>query len=304
MSRRSVNDMPKVAAKFRPSRQPITEQSPFETKIEARQQDRKRAKLLARYVEDSQKGSRRKQANKLANRLAYGPKDPPPQTLASSAHYRKHRNRIGAALHQLVVKSGIGPIRAFTIIPASWEFMGDDLHLADPAKMLERFRAQLNRSGASKASGFIFCGIHGEFEPNEKMFRLHIHGIAGGAMLKVIDRLRKLDDFKSIRRDVAAGNHRVFHRVQIKKTPLTNLPSPLTYTLQSFWPARAIWTDDATVSSKPGRRRQRQKRRLTEPYHTDFLLWIDRWTIKDLTLLIGLRVTKFGLKATKPPYTN
>ena len=40
------------------------------------------------------------------------------------------------------------------------------------------------------------------------------------------------------------------------------------------------------------RRRVREKRAIRDPYHSMMLLWLDRWKLKDLTLLVGLRVTR------------
>jgi len=51
---------------------------------------------------------------------------------------------------------------------------------------------------------------------------------------------------------------------------------------------------------KRGKRiRARRKQRIGEPHHSQALLWLNRWEIADLSLMVGLRVTKTGLRQTK-----
>ena len=77
----------------------------------------------------------------------------------------------------------------------------------------------------------------------------------------------------------------------MSKKPLFNLPEPLTYVVQSSYPHRPTFVD------KDGElRRGTRKRRIPEPYHTQWLLWMDRWSIDDMLLLSGLRVTRSGFQ--------
>jgi len=78
------------------------------------------------------------------------------------------------------------------------------------------------------------------------------------------------------------------------RAPLTNMPAPATYVMQSYWPSRAYFLD-----ADGKERRVRRKRAIPEPYHSKLLLWMDRWEPKDLALLIGLRVTREGLIGTR-----
>ena len=114
-------------------------------------------------------------------------------------------------------------------------------------------------------------------------------------MVEVIDRLRKLPNYKTQKYLKDGTLSPVYRRIKMTRKPLTNLPRPITYLLQSYWPQRALF-----ISDDGARRRARRKRRIAEPQHSQVLLWLDKWNIRDLTLMVGLRVTKTGLQQTKP----
>ena len=53
-------------------------------------------------------------------------------------------------------------------------------------------------------------------------------------------------------------------------------------------------------SSTDGTRiRERRKRRIREPVHSQLLLWLDQWRADDFVLRMGVKITKQGLVATK-----
>jgi hypothetical protein len=185
-------------------------------------------------------------------------------------------------------------VTKFAIIPVTWEFAADKLWTVNAILLMAAFRTALYKVGAAAATGWIFLYLHGEFDPVAKVYRLHVHGIAYGGMVQVVDRLRTLPNYRTARWLPDGSPSPVYRRVRMTRKPLNRLPRPLTYLVQSFWPARALW-----VSDDGRHRRARQKRRLPEPYHSQVLLWLDKWSIDDLTLMIGLRVTKTGLTQTK-----
>jgi len=113
-------------------------------------------------------------------------------------------------------------------------------------------------------------------------------------MIKVVDGLRHRKNYRSNRQDKGRAGDPVFQRVKITSKPLNRLPDPLTYIFQSYWPVRAIFQDGQGQWSK-----QAKKRRISEPYHSLYLLWLDRWSLKDLTLLLGIEVRKKGFKLTR-----
>jgi hypothetical protein len=183
----------------------------------------------------------------------------------------------------------------FTIIPKSWEVTADKLPATNPKLLLKALLAALYRCGANNAKGWIFAGLHGEWDSIGKVYRLHVHGFADGELVGVIDRLRELPNYETRRYLDDGSLNPVYRRVRVSRKPLEHLPLPITYRLQSYWPAKAL------VISDDGKRvRARRKKRIVEPQHSQVLLWLDRWSISDLTLMVGLRVTRTGLIQTKP----
>ena len=184
--------------------------------------------------------------------------------------------------------------RAVTIIPQTWEFKADELDSVVPRLLLAALLAALYAQGAAKAYGWLDVVIHGEWDPIGQVYRLHAHGYAYGEMIDVVDRLRNLPNYKTRRYLKDGSLSPVYRRVQVKRKPPKNRLRQITYRMQSYWPAKAIIMSDNGV-----RKRARQKRRIAEPHHSQVLLWLDQWDISDLTLMIGLRVTKDGLIQTK-----
>lgn len=184
---------------------------------------------------------------------------------------------------------------SFTIIPRTWEFTPVQLWDANPVFLLRAFLVALYAQGAGKANGWIFAFIHGEWDPIGEVYRLHLHGFAYGDMVVVIDRLRKLPNYRTQKLLADGTLNPVYRRVRMSREWLSSIPFLTTYRLQSYWPERALFISDGGT-----RRRSSRKRRIQEPHHTEVLLWLDQWKISDLTLMVGLRVTKDGLIQTKP----
>jgi len=139
-----------------------------------------------------------------------------------------------------------------------------------------------------QAKSLRFAYLHGEFIPNEGQYLPHWHFACSNSFRPVIDRLRQQTAYQP-----AIGGQ-VHRPVWMTRAPLTNMPAPATYVMQSYWPSRAYFLD-----ADGKERRVRRKRAIPEPYHSKLLLWMDRWEPKDLALLIGLRVTREGLIGTR-----
>ena len=295
MPRRSIEGLPKPTKRFRPDL--VNESSDgkvrFETKGAAKKEDGRRCRGLVFYLKRNGSdltSEELKRIRRLIKRIKHG------ISPASAVYMRKHRIRIGGHLWKEIATYA-GPVSTFTIIPKSWEFAAGQLHKADPSLLLERLRQSLIRAGALGTGGWLFLGVHGEYEPSTGVYRLHGHGCAFGSMIKVVDRLRKRADYKSVRSQSTPDP--VFRRLRMSRKPLSDLPNPLTYTVQSFWPSKAVY------ELMPGdTRRQLEKHRIKEPRHTEVLLWLDSFRLHDLTLLMGRRVTKSGLQENRKTYSN
>ena len=215
-------------------------------------------------------------------------------SLVDNLYMRMLRIRIAGWLLLLLSRMGALSATVFTIVPKSWEFTPEELEGADPLRLLAAFRSALYAKGAAAIDGWLIAFIHGEFDPVARMYRLHLHGLCSLTMVKAIDALRKDPNYKAERLLPNGEWNPVYRRVWVARKPLTNLARTLSYLVQSFWPSRPIY-----VSADGKRRRVRDKQRIPEPYHSQVLLWLDRYRLRDLTLMIGLRVTTSGLKRTQ-----
>lgn len=171
--------------------------------------------------------------------------------------------------------------KSFTVLIRDWIFTPEELCNVKPAKLLRRFLRILQRAGVYQKRGYIFVGLHGEFNRNTGCFHLHLHGIADGQMVDVIRGLKRLPRFRFDRkRDLRSP-------IRVTRLRMTNLPYPLLYTVQDWWPGRF-------TLSRNGKPRRSGRQRIPEPYHTALLLWLDRWSLADMTLMVGMRVGKDG----------
>jgi hypothetical protein len=297
MSGRNIGDLPIPPKAYRVDIGEVLETSGFESLAASRREDALRASGLSKAAAkhpDAIKGDEAAALVGKLDRAANGAETP--ETLASSVHLRGFRIRVVGAIWQLVVGViAVMKVCAFTVIPATLEFSPDELDGVDPRRLIAGLRTALYGKGAGEAKGWLIAFLHGEHDPVGGVYRLHMHGLAAGEMVQVVDKLRELPNYKTQRLMQDGSLSPVYRRVRIERKSLVNLPAVLSYLLQSFWPSRAV-----LICDEGKRIRARRKQRIVEPYHSQVLLWLDRWNLADLTLMIGLRVTKDGLKQTKP----
>lgn len=296
MSQRNISDLPRQPAKYRVDRvaKRSDGRSAFETRRSAIKEDARRAKGLRKAINRHPNVIDVTTAEPLADQLEIsGESGETPDSLASSLYMRGHRVKVIGALWQLMdARNGV---TTFTVIPDGWDFTPAQLASAMPILLLRALLTDLYRKGAKAAGGWLFAFIHGEFDPVAGVYRLHIHGACSPEMIEVLDRLRLLPKYKSVRQLPNGEWNPVYRRVWIRRKPLHSMPNPITYLMQAFWPSRPIYID-----AEGKRRRVRQKQAIREPFHSMVLLWLNRWRLKDLTLMVGLRVTRAGLIETRP----
>jgi hypothetical protein len=184
--------------------------------------------------------------------------------------------------------------QAITIVPRNAVYTPKEFDDLDPNQLTAALRTALYAKGAAKASGWLIVFLHGEHEPKANVYRPHFHGYAYGGMVDVVRRLRQLPNYKTQKHGKDGRINSVYRPVQVKVKRPRNIRREINYRLQSYWPAKAIIIFDDGLQKRASRRR-----RISEPYHSQVLLWMDRWELSDLTLMIGLRVTKNGLVQTK-----
>lgn len=288
MARLSIEDLTKAPKRYRPSRT----SRDFESKRAAVEEDRLRGRRIQVLLKRLDRlGTPLSKESLKQLRTSIGAACTP----ASSVYMRKQRDRLIGHVWAAVADK-IENACTFTLVPRSWEVFGGRLDKVDPRALLQQLRSCLNRAGFEGQGGWLICLIHGEHEPTDDIFVIHVHGVAVGSARAAIDRLRKRRDFQGA---PTKGKERVARRVRMSRQTLTGLPEPFTYIAQSFWPERVAFEN---VDGKD--KRQRDKRRIEEPRHTEVLLWLDRWRLRDTCLLMGIQVTRGGLRATNRTYTN
>ena len=300
MARLSIEDLPKPPRAFHPAHtwEYARAASRFETKGKAKREDERRASSIKRLK--AQMDTTECFGGATKNGLAALAKAIKSKSGPASARYmRKLRIRLTGSIWALL-DGKQGHASSFTLVPRGWEYQGGGLEAADPVRLLEQIRLACMRLGSSEADGWAVLCLHGEHEPGSDKFVLHIHGLAEGGMREVVEKLRSTRLLRSTRQGGRDDRiDPVFRRVRRSRKPLSDLPDPLTYLLQGFWPSRAEYSDEAGKVS-----RQRKKRRIVEPRHTEVLLWLNRWRPRDLVLLIGLEATPQGLRKTRKVYAN
>jgi hypothetical protein len=208
---------------------------------------------------------------------------------------RKQRLNVVSSIWALLHEQATAPFHVATVISGKWTTSPDKLMRLDPRKLLGGFRTDLNRYGGGVGNGALIAFPHGEWEPNRGLYQLHCHVLAIGDALDALDRLRTLDKYKRVRGD-EFGTIPIAKPIQIERRSLSNMPLPITYLLKSYWPSRTVSEvhPDGTFD------RQQKTARMPEPYHSQVLLWQDQWCLKDMTLMMGMFVSKDGLRLRNP----
>lgn len=267
----------------------------FETPEEAAAEDAKRARML-RKMAKSRKGKRQKRLVELAHLLDPKVTAEPPKSLASARYMRDLRIRITGEIWRLVAEDQTGKVVRFDVIKPKWAHDRKGLRKERAQRLRAEFRADLLRAaenvipgGASNCDGFLFAVLHGEHESESGLFQLHFHLVATGDWVAVVDELRDVKGYKA--------TERVSRPIRARRK-LKDHPHALSYLVKSYWPGK--WWGE--VGGQAGKRRRRQHWRIPEPHHSDVLLWLHRWKVGDLALLMKLQVRKLGMAVI--PYTN
>jgi hypothetical protein len=211
---------------------------------------------------------------------------------------RSLRRRVGGQLWRLVARTHNLDPRFITLFPRGWEVPAGQLAQFNPGQRLAAVRSLINRCGGDRAEGYLIAFIHGEFEPRRQVYQLHLHILAAGGLRDVLDQVVRGTPTARSDRNAYGVTEFVRQRLQVKG-PLTNLPRPLTYLVKSYWPSRLQY-----LNPEDKLRRSQWATRIAEPHHTEVLLWLDRWRLHDLTLLMNLSIGRDGFRLSDRAYTN
>lgn len=120
--------------------------------------------------------------------------DEPFRSLASAAYVNSNQRNLSGQLWKLGHSVGYED-RTFTLLPNSWEIPAWKLPYVDASKKVDALYHLLREYGGKDASGYLVAGLHGEYYEPEGTYHLHMHGVAFGEMIDVVDNLRKARDF-------------------------------------------------------------------------------------------------------------
>lgn len=285
MSRRTINCLPRADERYRRAVRCC-----IETKEAAKKEDATRARLLRTVAAN---GSRLVHAQYCTNMAAWLEQAAGNTTAvnsrASACRMRKHRIDIASSLHQIIDRSGLDAA-TFTLVSGSWTITASALPSIDPNDLLNGIRSDFIRAGVDLSNGALFMAIDGAFERNRSLYQLHVNGVALGTAIDAIEKLRALDKYRRIE-SCTATTLPIYRPIVLSRQALTNLPSTLAYRLKHYWPCTWLPMDGST-------NRSRNEQRIPEPYHSQWLLWMDRWELSDLTLLMGMFVGKGSFTLT------
>lgn len=208
------------------------------------------------------------------------------RSLASKAAFRRYRIPWIRHVEGLVCASKGYLISFGTLLPRSLEIPDDEFDDFDPEAEKKALISYLNRRGIDRCSGWLICGLHGEYDSIVKVWRIHWHLLVCGEMINVIDGLRKEENFKSTKGEAP--------RVRISRKPITDIQRVASYLLQSWWPNRP-----KGKFAGDGVDHRKNRSRLPEPQQAHWLLWMHQRKLSDLVILMGLRRTSSGFKMTK-----
>jgi diadenosine tetraphosphate (Ap4A) HIT family hydrolase len=289
MTRPTIDKLPKPKKRYN-----VAKLDPkFETRASAFAEDKLRRQLLRRTANKASSTKLAKRLRKLAKKLDSIDGRTDQVTLASSQTMRSFRIRFIAAVLQLIDVSKVDDLTRFDLLKPSWIMTFRQLRRQNAKQLMEQFRAdllraarQLDRPKTRDNSGFVIACLHGEHlaqEDGTEHFHPHIHLIASGDWIEVVDALRQ-------QRGYASGEQ--VSAPLLAHRNVSNLPHALTYLCKAYWPAH--WEGTLLESDKASR--SRGHRRVPEPLHSKLLLWLDRQPINDCILRIGLTQNRFGLQ--------
>lgn len=285
MARRSINRAPRADGRYRRAARRC-----IETPEAAHKEDITRARLLRAVASNGSSLVNAEWCSNLAAWLdQYAESAIPLNSRASARRMREHRIDIASLLHQLIDSSGL-EATTFTLVSSSWTVPAHSLPSLDPNLILNGVRSDFIRARVDLSSGALFIAIDGAFERNRSLYQLHVNGLALGTAIAGIERLRALDKYQPSE-SCTATTLPIYRPIVVCRQPLTNVPSTLAYRLKHYWPCAWLPMDGST-------NRSRKEQRIPEPYHSQWLIWMDSCELSDLTLLMGMFVGTNGLTLT------
>lgn len=193
-------------------------------------------------------------------------------TLASATHMRTVRQGFIHAAVAALEPLGWSNLRTFTLMNDRWVFTPEEFNHITATRIKRRLRTHLVRIGITADAGFLLAFIHGEFDPVSRLYTLHFHGITTAEIADLLQSLVGKWGYVPTRTGASP----------LRRDRINDPGRQLSYLLKSYWPSKGV-----REMLNGSRKRDRKGRRIPEPYHTQYLLWMDRHRLSDLTVMIG-----------------
>ncbi len=257
----------------------------FESVTDAEQEDTKRARLIRGAVAaNSQKNKSKKrpkpqtslptinpqEAEALREKLELGLSTGEPQpTLTSSLYFREVRLTTVGALLEATDNIPDHELRVVTVINAGWAYSPAQINGVTAETIKGQFRTHLERAKINQIPGFLIGFLHGEFEPTSGIYLLHYHLLTTAKKAAALkDRLNRRWGYEET---TTGANPIVRQRIRDR-------PQQFSYLFQAYWPEKSV----VMIDGQP--KRTRTKRRVREPYHTQYLLWLNRQNLSTVMI--------------------
>lgn len=216
-----------------------------------------------------------------------------PETLASKRYMRIKRAYITAELLKLLGMVPNERVYLVTLIPVGHALTIDELMQTNPEVRKQNLRVALGRSGAKRdVAGWASGYLDGEYNPVTGLFQLHWHFIVTGDLIEAFERLKGSTAYKSVKR-VADSPDGVATRVHIREVDDSLNPQVITYAFKGSWYARS--RGEAGGNGDQADRLVGRLTRIPEPYHSQWLLWMDKWAFHHMLININLGLGEGGL---------
>jgi len=227
----------------------------FETLSAARAEDELRVRLLLAHSPAKEE---------LRRRIQHGD-----NTLASSVCMRQFRRCLSGQYLPLITNTGAAS--AYTLIPPGWIFPAGRLDEADPRRLLDTFRSQLNRCGLAALDGWMTTFLHGEYVMATDAYHLHVHILVGGGKSSALEAWRRLHPPREDARRPTA------------RSVLRDIPRQVSYyAFQPYWPMKLV--------AHGARQARGARRRLPANQLVEWLTWMDQQRVSDLLWLHGCEI--------------
>lgn len=294
MSGLSLDELPYPPLGFNPGRDTRSNEAiRFESITDSLKWDEKFVKMLAAALPKLTSPDF-EQAADLINKLTWAVEDRiPSRTMASSFYKRDVRNRAIGWVWYLFEQYRDAEKATATLIPATTFVPADDLHKVNPGLLMKQLRNEFDRCGVTSVAGFLFVGLDVEFDVNRGCWHFHYHVLGAGDKVDALAGLKKFRRFKHDRRHLFEADMAKYARVEVVRGPFVNEPHPFTYALKTYVNHRPTKIELDGI-----RQRSKNSYALPTPYYVQWLIWMNRWSISDFTLLSGMTIIKTGLQIT------